>query len=577
MLSFLQFMAGSLRPLAVPVAVNALALTLRSAPYLIVYFLLESFLRDGTASLSQLCGLGAILAVVLLAHYGAVVYYTRQSFAIAYHIIEVLRTRICDHLRRLPLSYFKRHSPADISASLLQDMADAENFFGLCIYEVTACVVVPLMLGIIMFCMDAPLALVMLLFVMTSLPFFYMTYLAVVTCVEGYVTLRSKVETAVVEYIGGIGEVKDANRTGVAFRSYTESNACFLENALKAEGRIGIWGELFQAILELGFVVCLAVGSYRLMEGKISLAVLLFFLLVGYRLVEPLQDLGAYFVRSSYYYRALKRVSKILYEDPLPVSSKGIMPQNFGFTFEHVNFFYWNRQVLHDVSFQVPEGSVTALVGESGSGKTTIANLLLRFWDVDSGIVSIGGADIRTLSLERLYDYFSVVFQDVYLFNDTVMNNIKMAKPTATDKEVLRAAELACCHNFVEGLEQGYETLVGDNGARLSGGERQRISIARAILKDAPVLILDEATASVDPENELQIQQGLTNLINGRTLLVIAHRLNTVARADQLLVLRQGRIEERGRHEELLAADGYYATLWRAQEQRKGWKIPSAY
>lgn len=221
----------------------------------------------------------------------------------------------------------------------------------------------------------------------------------------------------------------------------------------------------------------------------------------------------------------------------------------------------------------MPQGTVTALVGESGSGKTTTANLLLRFWDVSGGSIRIGGTDIRTFSQNDFYKLFSVVFQDVYLFNDTVLNNIRMASPQASEEEVMEAARKAHCHEFIMELENKYDTMVGEGGARLSGGERQRIAIARAILKNAPLLVLDEATASVDPENELLIQEALKTLVKNKTLLIIAHRLSTVRGAHQILVLKEGGIAEKGSHEELMRRKGIYYQFWQCQERLKSWSI----
>lgn len=269
----------------------------------------------------------------------------------------------------------------------------------------------------------------------------------------------------------------------------------------------------------------------------------------------------------------MRRIASIFDEKSLQQMPGYTPPKDLSVTFEGVSFAYGQHKVLNDISFHMPQGSVTALVGESGGGKTTTANLLLRFWDVSTGCIRIGGTDIRTFSQSEFYKHFSVVFQDVYLFNDTVLNNIRMARPEASREEVMDAARKAHCHEFIMELEEAYDTPVGEGGARLSGGERQRIAIARAILKDAPLLVLDEATASVDPENELLIQEALGALVQDKTLLVIAHRLSTVRGAHQILVLKQGDIAERGTHEELMSHKGIYHQFWQSQERMKSWSI----
>lgn len=242
-------------------------------------------------------------------------------------------------------------------------------------------------------------------------------------------------------------------------------------------------------------------------------------------------------------------------------------------TFEHVSFAYNEELVLKDVNATIPQGKITALVGPSGSGKSTMSRLIARFWDVNSGTIKVGGVDVKTLDPEYLMGYMSFVFQDVTLFNDTVWNNIKIGNLDATDEQVLAAAKAACCDEFVKRLSDGYNTLLGENGSTLSGGERQRISIARALLKDAPIILLDEATASLDPENEVLIQNAISRLIQGKTVLVIAHRLRTIADADQILVLNHGCIEETGKHEQLMAKNGLYHHLYEIQRKSQEWAV----
>ena len=252
---------------------------------------------------------------------------------------------------------------------------------------------------------------------------------------------------------------------------------------------------------------------------------------------------------------------------------RAISPADHSIHFEHVNFSYEHKQILHDVTVTLPDKTTTAIVGPSGSGKSTLCSLIARFWDVDSGSVKIGGVDVRDYTLESLMDQISMVFQNVYLFADTIENNIKFGCPDATHEQVVAAAKKACCDDFIEALPDGYNTVIGEGGASLSGGEKQRISIARAMLKDAPIVILDEATANVDPENEDRLQKAIEALTRDKTILMIAHRLKTVRHADQILVVNHGKIVQQGKHEDLIAQPGLYAEFVGGRKEAAGWKL----
>jgi ATP-binding cassette subfamily B protein len=307
--------------------------------------------------------------------------------------------------------------------------------------------------------------------------------------------------------------------------------------------------------------------------GNLSVPALITFLILGYRLYEPLKVVLVDYVILRYMNISLQRVIEVL-GAPVQTAGRQLRPRQYDISFENVSFAYQEgKQVLHNLSFHVPAGSMMALVGPSGSGKTTVTSLIARFWDVQDGTVKIGGIDVKDMEPREVYQLISEVFQDVYLFDDTIYNNIRFGRPGATETEILAAAEKAQVLDFAWELPEGLHAKTGEGGNRLSGGQKQRISIARALLKDAPIILLDEATASLDPENEVYIQQAIQELVRNKTVIVIAHKLATIQHAGQILVLKEGRVTEQGTHEELLRRKGLYQRLWEIQQTVGGWKI----
>ncbi|WP_369413736.1 ABC transporter ATP-binding protein [Brucepastera parasyntrophica] len=312
-------------------------------------------------------------------------------------------------------------------------------------------------------------------------------------------------------------------------------------------------------------------GTYLLAGGQLTLPVFLLFLLMGNRVFEPLTVALVNYAELNYSVLSSERIMEIRREKPLPGEKNA--PPGAGIVFQDVTFAYNSAEVIRNVSFSIPEKSITALVGPSGSGKSTITRLIARFWDVRNGKILMDNEDIREIDPEKLLSRISMVFQDVYLFRDTIRNNIRVGKMNATQEEIEWAAKQACCHEFITALPQGYDTPVGEGGCTLSGGEKQRISIARALLKDAPIVLLDEATASLDPENEVQVQKAINALVSRKTVVIIAHRLKTIKEADNIIVLDEGRVAEQGTHEALLKNRGLYRNLWDLQQESAGWTM----
>ncbi|MEM6593052.1 MAG: ABC transporter ATP-binding protein, partial [Cyanobacteria bacterium P01_C01_bin.73] len=384
---------------------------------------------------------------------------------------------------------------------------------------------------------------------------------------------RVQANARMVEYIQGISVIRAFNLSGDRLQQFRAGLRDYREASLHTVTQLTPALILFQSVLELGFALLLVVGATLFGQGSLSGENFLFFMVLGLAFYTPLMAMADMLELYRIMQNCVRNLNEFLQSDLLPAASAPQRPADTTIRFENVSFSYDQETVLDNVSLTIPPRSMTALVGPSGSGKTTITNLIARFWDVDQGTVTLGGVDVRQLPTDMLLSQMTMVFQDVYLFNDTIFENIRFGNPKATEAEVMAAAQAAQCHGFIRQLPEGYQTLVGEGGATLSGGEKQRISIARAMLKDAPIVLLDEATASVDPENERLIQQAIHALSAQKTLIVIAHRLTTIAAADQILVLDQGQIVERGTHDALMDQGGLYQRLWDVRVQSHGWKI----
>jgi ATP-binding cassette subfamily B protein len=386
--------------------------------------------------------------------------------------------------------------------------------------------------------------------------------------------VQAKLEVAeqIQEYLEGIKVVKAFGLAGEKSAALKKALRAMLKEAIVFEGIAGTFATLATMVLQVGIGLVTLVGVTLLTGGQIEPVPLLVFMVISVKIYGPVVVILTLLPEFFYTLTSTKRMQALREETPM-TGDETIELTGFTVELKNVSFAYNDEDVIRDVSLTVPQNGITALVGPSGSGKTTISRLIARFWDVRKGEILIGGRNIREIDPERLMRCLSFVFQDVVLFNDTVMNNIRIGKQGASDEEVYAAAKAAQCDGFVREMPQGYETLIGENGSTLSGGERQRISIARALLKNAPIVLLDEATASLDPENETQIQAAISALVKGRTVIVIAHRLRTVIGADKIAVLEDGRLVEEGRGDELISRGGLFARMYRIQRESLGWSV----
>ena len=544
----------------------------QGAPVGFLYLALQELFSD-TPDAARLVwlvvGIGGCLILQGLAFYRS----TLDVFLSTYSLMADMRLRMGEHLRRLPMGFFSDRRSGDLNAVLTLDVAQVEEVFTHIYALLIAMLALPIFVAVILVWMDWRMALASLATLPLAIPALMAGQYLVRRNGEKRAQAQVDVISRMIEYVQGMAVLKACRLVGPRFQQLERALADFRRKSFRLEAIPAPFILGYAIILELGFVFVLFVGTYLLLGGTLSVPVFLMFLVISLRFYHPLQQVGTYLAQLRYFRLSFDRIQTVLDEQPLPEPADDPHLARFDIAFDAVSFRYTEEPVLDRVSFSIPERSVTALVGPSGSGKTTIASLIARFWDVQAGAVCIGGRNITELRTERLLSSISMVFQDVYLFRDTVVNNIRLGRPGASVEEVEAAARAAQCHDFITQLPNGYDTLIGEGGSTLSGGEKQRLSIARAIIKDAPIILLDEATASLDPENEALIQHGFQALVRDKTLVVIAHRLATIQHADQILVLDQGRIVERGRHADLLALNGLYARLWREQARAHGWKM----
>lgn len=534
---------------------------LSKMPIFFAFLVLAGF-ASGTMSGARCLAVGAILVCVVVLQ--AVVHYAsdRLQSAAGYMIFADQRIALADHLRRLPMGYFTAGNIGKISSVLSSDMVFVEEVAMSTIANMMSYLLSAGVLMVFMFWLDWRLGLIAL--AVTLLANVVARRMNAVSLKEAAARQEQgeRLTDAVLSFVEGIGVIKSYNLLGAQSAALTENFARSRDVNAAFERRMTPWTTGLSILYGAGIAAIFGLAVYLEQTGALSLAYLLGVLLFVFDLFGPLKALYGEATRLTVMDAALDRTCDVLVETELPDTGTAHLPETTAgdeIVFEDVSFSYDGKNdVLHDISFAMPPRTMTALVGPSGGGKSTIANLLARFWDVDTGCVKIRGVDIRDVPLAELMDQISMVFQRVYLFQDTIYNNIAMGRPDASEKEIIQAAKKARCYDFVTALPDGFQTIVGEGGATLSGGERQRIAIARCILKDAPIVILDEATASVDVDNERYIQEAISELVRGKTLLVIAHRLHTIRDADQILVVAGGRIAQRGDHASLSDQPGIY-------------------
>lgn len=495
----------------------------------------------------------------------------RKTYIASYKESNTTRVRIAEHLRKLPMSFFNTKDLSELTTNMMADCSSMESMLSSTIPPLIANVITVTLTCILLAFFDWRLALCIFCTMPIAFLIIWLSRNYQKKLFARQVDAKLAASDQVQEYLEGMKIIKSCGLSGSHFSALDNALLTMKKIAVKVEMMVGVFMSSASMVLQAGIGITIFVGALLLVNGSIELLPLLMFLLMVTRIYGPILAILSQLATLLNLNVVTERMRTLLTTPAM--EGDGKIVANCDIEMDHVTFRYNTEDVIKDVSCKIPQGSVTALVGPSGSGKSTISKLIARFWDIQGGTIRVGGKDVRTMEPENLMKYMSFVFQDVTLFNDTVMNNIRLGNPNATDEQVMAAAKAAYCDEFVREMPDGYQTLLGENGSTLSGGERQRISIARALLKDAPIILLDEATASLDPENEVLVQRAIAKLVEGKTVIMIAHRLRTIVDADQILVLENGKLVESGTHNELMAKKGLYQKLYHIQQESLGWAV----
>ena len=548
----------------------------------------QNFSRYVTAGIIALCGyFGKVLFSCLS---------TTISHTATYYTLRDLRENITAKLVRIPMGTILDTPSGQYKTTIVDRVEGMEPTFAHLIPEMTANVLVPIVIAVYLFLLDWRMALLSLVTLVVGLAVMSAGMKNYPVKWEGAVKAGKQMANAIVEYIGGIEVVKAFSQSAGSYKKYSDAvnyNANYYVDWMRENQKTM---SAYNAILPSVLICVLPCGFAFWLSGSLELSTFLSIVIFSLGLIGPIIAAFTFTDDLAVLGTNVEEISQLLnagnmasllqmlaasmdtansIDDTPVMDEKGadITPKSSEIVFNKVDFSYADRKILDQVSFTIPEKTTTAIVGPSGAGKTTMCNLIARFWDVNAGKITIGGTDVRDFKLDSLMKNISMVFQSVYLFADTIENNIKFGCPDATHEQVVEAAKKACCHNFISALPDGYDTVIGEGGGTLSGGEKQRIAIARAMLKDAPIIILDEATSSVDPENEDELQRAIEALTHDKTIIMIAHRLKTVRNADQILVLDNAHIVQRGTHAELIRQKGLYADFVSARQEAIGWKL----
>lgn len=540
----------------------------------ILYLVMSGFMGALTEG-SPLPGSAIVLGLLVLFALLSFVTHWQQykaTYGLVYNEVKTTRLSLAERLRKLPLGYFGKRDLADLTETIMGDVNRMEHVWSHVLGYLYGAYISTAIIAVCLLVYDWRLAVACLWGVPVAFGLLFGSRKIAARNAERTKKAAVRVSDGIQEALENVREIRATNQEERYLNGLNQKIDEYERVTIQGELGTGLFVNAASVIMRLGVATTILVGANLILSGSIDFMLLFLFLLVITRVYAPFDQSLALIAEMFVSQVSADRMNEI-YDTPKAEGAEKFEPKGHDIVFEHVGFSYDEKGVLHDVSFTAKEGEVTALVGPSGSGKSTCARLAARLWDISKGVIRVGGVDISTVDPEVLLRDYSMVFQDVMLFDDTVMENIRLGKRGATDEEVRAAAKAANCDEFVHRLPQGYNTPIGENGAKLSGGERQRISIARALLKDAPIILLDEATASLDVENETKVQGALSRLLAGKTVLVIAHRMRTVEAADKIVVLADGRVAEEGTPAELMDKNGLYRRMVELQRQSAGWRL----
>ena len=540
----------------------------------ILYLVMSGFmgiLTEGSPLPGSVLVIGALVLFILLSFVTHLQQY-KATYGLVYNEIKTTRLSLAERLRKLPLGYFGKRDLADLTETIMGDVNRMEHVWSHVLGYLYGAYISTAIITVCLLVYDWRLAIACLWGVPVAFGLLFGSRKIAACNAERTKKAAVRVSDGIQEALENVREIRATNQEERYLNGLNQKIDEHERVTIQGELGTGLFVNAASVIMRLGVATTILVGANLILSGSIDFMLLFLFLLVITRVYAPFDQSLALIAEMFVSQVSADRMNEI-YDTPTAEGAEKFEPKGYDIVFEHVGFSYDEKEVLHDVSFTAKEGEVTALVGSSGSGKSTCARLAARLWDISKGVIRVGGVDISTVDPEVLLRDYSMVFQDVVLFDDTVMENIRLGKRGATDEEVRAAAKAANCDEFVHRLPQGYNTPIGENGAKLSGGERQRISIARALLKDAPIVLLDEATASLDVENETKVQGALSRLLVGKTVLVIAHRMRTVEAADKIIVLADGRVAEEGTPAELMNKNGLYHRMVDLQRQSAGWRL----